>query len=203
MLSGKSLIRDGLCLFILVFLVRYNFMAQYIKHMPRRKIAKHILRKQINTLKTGASSTLSGVTKQVKKHVKAVMDVKRAQFEDQANALLQQLSKAQTTLDTAELLTDKEKTDLAIEIKTIRSHIEHIKKESTKEPQELGLLSGAALATARVVHKQNLEKKLLQATNATSSVLLTLHNELLEQDKKINPATSVSQGLEYNQSLLI
>lgn len=203
MFSENNILRDSLCLVVLVFLVRHAFTQQYIKHASHRTLAKHAANLQIKKFKSGISSAASKVKKQVKKGVYKATGSKHVQFEEQTNELLQQLKDAQTTLDKTDLLNDKEKTALALDIKTIRSRIEHIQRESTKEPQELGLLSGPALTTAREVHKRSLKKKLLQATNNTGSVLLTLHNELLGYDKKINPATSVSQGLQLNQSLLI
>lgn len=199
MFSENNILRDSLCLVILVFLVRHAFTQQYIKHASRRTLAKHAADIQLKKIKSGVSKAAS----KVKTHVKKAVGSKHTQFEEQTSKLLQQLKDAQTTLDKTDLLNNKERTALALDIKTIRSHIEHIKRECTKEPQELGLLSGPALTTAREVHKRSLKKKLLQATNNTGSVLLTLHNELLGYDKKINPATSVSQGLHINQSLLI
>lgn len=203
MFSEKSIVRDSLCLVILVFLVRHVFTQQYIKHASRTTLAKHAADLQIKNFKSGVSKTVSKVKKHVKKGVRTVTGSKHAQLEEQTNTLLQQLKNAQTTLDKTDLLNDKERTSLALDIKTIRSRIDHIKKESTKEPQELGLLSGTALTMACEVHNRSLDKKLLQATNNTGSVLLTLHNEVLGHDKKINPATSVSQGLQFNQSLII
>ncbi len=203
MLSEKNLIRDGLCLVVLVFLVRHVFTQQYIKHASKRTLAKHAVNIQMKKIKASVSNTASKVKKHVKKGVRTTINSKQAQLEEHTSALLQQLKNAQEALDKTDLLTDKERTTLALDIKTIRSHIEHIKKESSKEPHELGLLSGPALTTAKEVHKRSLDKKLLQATNNTSFVLLTLYNEILGQDKKINPATSVSQGLQRNQSLLI
>lgn len=203
MLDGKNLIRDGLCLVVLVFLVRHAFTQQYLKHASRRTLAKHALDLQIQKIKSNVSKTASKVKTQVKKGMRAAINSRQAQLEEQANILLQQLKNAQETLDKTDLLNDKERTSLALDIKTIRSLIDHIKKESFKEPQEFGLLSGPALTNAKEVHKRSLDKKLLQATNNTGSVLLTLHNETLGDEKKINPATSVSQGLQRNQTLLI
>jgi hypothetical protein len=203
MFGEINIFRDGLFLLMLVFLVKHNFKEQYIKHASHSTLAKHVARKQMNKLKTGVSKTLNDVKESVSNSVGITSSKKHAAFEEQADTLLQQLNKAQTTLNQTDILSDKEKSTLALDIKTIRSHIEHVKKEHLKEPQELGLLSGPALRTARVVHKRNLEKKLLVSTNKTSNVLLTLHNELLGQDQKISPAISVLQGLEQNQSLLV
>ena len=197
MFGEKNIIFDSLCLVILIFLVKYNVTQQYIKHASRSSLAKHAINQQIQNITIGVSKALTGVKTKVKKQIK------KTTFDDQTDTLLQQLNSAQTKVTQADILTDKEKTSLALEIKTIRSHIEHIKKESGKEPQELGLLSGPALTTAREVHKRSLNKKLLTATNKTGNVLITLHNELLGKDQKINPATSVLQGLQRNQSLLV
>lgn len=203
MLDGKNIIRDGLCLVVLVFLVRHAFTQQYLKYASRRTLAKHAVDLQMQKIKSSVSKTASKVKTQVKKGMRAAINSRQAQLEEQANILLQQLKNAQETLDKTDLLNDKERTSLALDIKTIRSRIDHIKKESFKEPQEFGLLSGPALTNAKEVHKRSLDKKLLQATNNTGSVLLTLHNETLGDEKKINPATSVSQGLQRNQTLLI
>lgn len=203
MFGEKNILLDGLCLVVLIFLVRYAFTQQYVKHASRSTLAKHAADVQLKKFTSGVSNTASKVKKHVEKSVHKALGSKQVQFNEQTSVLLQQLKDAQTTLDKADLLNDKERTALALDIKTIRSRIQHIQRESTKEPQELGLLSGPALYTAREVHKRSLDKKLLHATNNTSSVLLTLHNELLGQDKKINPATSVSQGLQLNQSLII
>ena len=207
MLNEKNIVLDTLCLVILVFLVRHTFTEQYIKHASTKTLVKHVAKTQFKKIKSGVSNTLTTVKKQVKKQVgksiQSASSSKHAHIEEQTSTLLQQLKNAQKTLEKTDLLSDKERTSLALDIKTARSYIEHIKKESLKEPQELGLLSGSTLTYAREVHKRNVAKKLLHATNSTCSVLLTLHNELLGFDKKINPATSVSQGLELNQSLII
>jgi hypothetical protein len=203
MLSEKNVFLDSLCLFILVFLVKHNAKEQYIKHASRTTLAKHVARKQIKQIKTGVSKALIGAKNKVSKKLQDASNAKNISFSEQADLLLQQLTTAQTTADQSDLLNDKEKTVLALDIKTLRSHIEHIKKESIKEPQEFGLLSGSTLEMARVVHKRSVEKKLLLTTNKTGTVLLTLHNELLGQDQKISPATSVLQGLERNQTLLV
>lgn len=203
MLRGKNVIRDGLCLIVLIFMVRYAFTQQYLKNASRTVLAKHAVEIQILKVKTEDSKTATKVKKQVKEDFAPTLNAQKVQLEKQTNTLLKQLKNAQETVDKTDLLSDQERTTLTLNIKTIRSHIDHIKKEYSKEPQEWGLLSGSALTTAREAHRKNLDKKLLQATNNVGSVLLILHNEVLGDEKKINPATSVSQGLQRNQTLLI
>jgi hypothetical protein len=205
MLQGRNFIRDIMCLALLIGLVQYNFKTQYLKNLSNSTIAIHVAQQGFEKITDTVSDTFSKIGKATrrKKRDTTHLPKEAIAFVDHADTVLQQLENTRTKIERDDSIDGMTKDAFFKDIKDVRTQVLHVRKEFIKDPKDARFLTGPLGPTARVVHERSLHKKLLESVNKTGSILLFLSNELNGQEKKLDPATSVEQGLNVNNRILL
>lgn len=205
MLQGRNFIRDIMCLALLIGLVRYNFEKQYIKNISTSTMVKHVAQQGLEKITDTVSDTFTQIGKATRRKKRETKNLSKEAiaFSNQADTILQQLNQARKKITHDDSIKIKTKEDFYQDIKEVETRVIHAKKEFIKDPKNARFLTGPLGATARVMHERNLQKKLLEAVNKTGSILISLTNELNGYDKRLQPVSTVEQGLEVNHRILL
>lgn len=203
MLKGKNLVRDLICLGLLIGLIQYNFKQQYVKHMSTKTMAKHVAKKSFEKITDTVSDTLTklGEVTRRKDRNKKKPSKKVSSFVSQTDALLGQLERTQAAIEKDELLDKATQEKLIRKVKALHSQAEHLRKEALKDPEQARFMHGPAANTAKIVYERSLNKKLLDTVSQTESLLCELAEEQGSNTEKVT-VDSVEQGLAFNQTLL-
>lgn len=188
MFRGKSLTRDLIFLFTLLFLIKFyeDYCTIPMKNRTPQKHARYVASRIVNN----TLWYVSFGTKQLQKKIAPT----HVPLEEGSNAslLLAQLSTAHEYLKQDLDSSETNYNNLMAELTATASYIDHI--HSHYGPQE---------GVERTAHKESeYIRKMLKAAQRTAQVLTDIVNELCAFEQQCPQFNSVKDALDYNENLI-
>jgi len=191
MLKGKSLTRDLIVLFSLLFLIRFyeDYRTLPMRNRTPKKHAHYVASRIINN----TLWYLSFGKKQLKKQFNETFPEYHPIYEgSDVSLLLAQLSTAREYLKQDIDASDTGHNQLIATLNGTESYVSHIH-------QHYGPQEGVEGTESR---KREYARKLLKVSQKTSEILTDVVNELKSLEKQCPTFISVKESLSYNEAIL-